>query len=197
MLTEARAWPAKLSRPFDNYLARRQHTVGNVGVSYNTAFLCPMTIMIEDLLTTGMGTPIRLQRQRLRNKATKIETVGSHVCSETKVHRTTITADSTPLPVTERSAIVSAFRAMRHCIAKRSATLHHTHHSGNAIPEHDVQRETRLVRPRQIPQIPVHQLSSDLRLGDLDHVPLHGVIEIARVDHIALQQTSLAVSHLA
>ncbi len=53
-----------------------------------------------------------------------------------------------------------------------------------------------LVRPGQIPQIPIHQSPAHLRLRDMDEIPLHGVVQVIRVDHLPIQQTALAPPNL-
>ena len=53
-----------------------------------------------------------------------------------------------------------------------------------------------LVRPRQIPQIPIYQPPSHLRLTDMDQVTLHRVIQIATIHHLSVQQCPFTPSHL-
>ena len=53
------------------------------------------------------------------------------------------------------------------------------------------------IRPRHIPQIPIHQPAADLSLAHVDQIPLHGVVQVIRVDDVTIQQAALAPTDLA
>jgi len=99
---------------------------GDVRVSYAGAFprvTIISVVMIDQLEDREHMYVYEWLRSRNTCKPTVIETGGCQVCSGTIVHHATVTADGTPLLVTERSEVVSACRAMRHFTAQRNATL--------------------------------------------------------------------------
>ena len=57
-------------------------------------------------------------------------------------------------------------------------------------------KRNRSVSPGQIPQIPIHQPSPDLCLGNMDQVPDHRIVQLVAIDHIPLQQRALGPAHL-
>lgn len=53
-----------------------------------------------------------------------------------------------------------------------------------------------LICPRQISEIPVHQPSAHLRLGHMDKITNHGVVQLIPIDHLAIQQSPFTPSDL-
>ena len=53
-----------------------------------------------------------------------------------------------------------------------------------------------LIRPSQVPQIPIRQPSPHLRLTNMDQVPLERIIKLIRIHHLAIQQSPFTPPHL-
>lgn len=54
-----------------------------------------------------------------------------------------------------------------------------------------------LVDPSEVPQVPIHQTSTGLRLANVDKIFLERVVEVIGVNRLTLQQAALDPANLA